>query len=189
MSDGHPGLYIWSPGTPDWNLWSSGWRMIMCSHRCLINGPGLGVWSHTPSILCCMRVHGDIKSSKNAWLMFLGRDGNMRLLTSETMEVSCRATGTVPAGVPWAAGPSPLAELSRAESCGQSWKFPQVRRSEADNFGGGPRTFCWFFFNLMFTDPPTPWPALQDSSTLIWGTFWQAWGTLVEFLHQYEQRY
>ena len=34
------------------------------------------------------------------------------------------------------------------------------------------------------SDPPTPWPALQDSSTLIWGTFWQA-----EFLYQYEQRY
>ena len=30
----------------------------------------------------------------------------------------------------------------------QCWKFPQVRRSEADNFGGGPGTFCWFFLNL-----------------------------------------
>ena len=32
----------------------------------------------------------------------------------------------------------------------QCWKFPQVRRSEADNFGGGPGTFCWFLFNFMF---------------------------------------
>ena len=24
----------------------------------------------------------------------------------------------------------------------QCWKFPQVRQSEADNFGGGPGTFC-----------------------------------------------
>ena len=30
------------------------------------------------------------------------------------------------------------------------WKFPQARRSEADNFGGGPGTFCWFYFNFMF---------------------------------------
>ena len=35
-------------------------------------------------------------------------------------------------------------------TCAQCWKFPQVRRSEADNFGGGPGTFCWFFFNFMF---------------------------------------
>ena len=27
-------------------------------------------------------------------------------------------------------------------SCSQCWKFPQVRQSEADNFGGGPETFC-----------------------------------------------
>ena len=32
----------------------------------------------------------------------------------------------------------------------QCWKFPQARQSEADNFGGGPGTFCWFFFNFMF---------------------------------------
>ena len=32
----------------------------------------------------------------------------------------------------------------------QCWKFPQVRQSEADNFGGGLGTFCWFSFNLMF---------------------------------------
>ena len=32
----------------------------------------------------------------------------------------------------------------------QCWKFPQVLWSEAENFGGGPGTFCWFFFNFMF---------------------------------------
>ena len=32
----------------------------------------------------------------------------------------------------------------------QCWKFPRVRLSKADNFGGGPGTFCWFFFNFMF---------------------------------------
>ena len=32
----------------------------------------------------------------------------------------------------------------------QCWKFPHVCQSKADNFGGGPGTFCWFFFNLMF---------------------------------------
>ena len=32
----------------------------------------------------------------------------------------------------------------------QCWKFPQVRWSEADNFGGGPGTSCWFFFNFIF---------------------------------------
>ena len=31
----------------------------------------------------------------------------------------------------------------------QCWKFPQARRPEADNFRGGPETFCWFFFNFM----------------------------------------
>ena len=32
----------------------------------------------------------------------------------------------------------------------QCWKFPQVRQPEADSFGGGAATFCWFFFNFMF---------------------------------------
>ena len=32
----------------------------------------------------------------------------------------------------------------------QCWKFPQVRQSEADKFGGGLATFCWFFLNFMF---------------------------------------
>ena len=32
----------------------------------------------------------------------------------------------------------------------QCGKFPQVRRSEADNFGGIPGNFCWFVFNFRF---------------------------------------
>ena len=32
--------------------------------------------------------------------------------------------------------------FSAAGGGGQCWKFPQVRQSEADNFGGGPGTFC-----------------------------------------------
>ena len=32
----------------------------------------------------------------------------------------------------------------------QCWKFPQVRQSEADNFGGGPGSFYWYFFSFMF---------------------------------------
>ena len=32
----------------------------------------------------------------------------------------------------------------------QCWKFPQSHQSEAYNFGGGPETFCWFFFKFMF---------------------------------------
>ena len=31
----------------------------------------------------------------------------------------------------------------------QCWKYPQVRQSEADNFGG-LGTFCYFFFDFMF---------------------------------------
>ena len=33
---------------------------------------------------------------------------------------------------------------------GQRWKFAPVRQSVADNFGGRPGNFCWFFFNFMF---------------------------------------
>ena len=73
------------------------------------------------SILRCMRVHIDIKSTKVAWFMLLG---NIRLLTSETMEVSCLVTGVVPAGVPRPADPSPLAESSPAESCGCAESSP-----------------------------------------------------------------
>ena len=40
-SDRRPGSSVWSPGTPGWSLWSSRRRMIMCSRRCVINGPGL----------------------------------------------------------------------------------------------------------------------------------------------------
>ena len=30
------------------------------------------------------------------------------------------------------------------------WKFPQVRRSQANNFGGGLGTFCWFSFHFVY---------------------------------------
>ena len=33
----------------------------------------------------------------------------------------------------------------------QCWKFVPVRQSKADNFGGAPETFCWFFFHFMFS--------------------------------------
>ena len=36
----------------------------------------------------------------------------------------------------------PLAQRSQRGYTGQCWKFPQARQSEADNFGGGPETFC-----------------------------------------------
>ena len=85
----------------------------------------IGVWStgldwvtgagKPKSILRCIKVHIDIKSTKLAWSMFLGRDGNSKLLTSETMDASCTAAGVFSAGVPWATS---LAKSSTAESCG-----------------------------------------------------------------------
>ena len=49
----------------------------------------------------------------------------------------------------------------------QCWKFPQVRRSEADNFGGGPETFCWFFFNFIFMI----WDSSHEDLQLFWLSF------------------
>ena len=49
----------------------------------------------------------------------------------------------------------------------QCWKFPQVRQSEADNFGGGPETFCWFFFNVMFMI----WDSRHKDFQLFWLNF------------------
>ena len=49
----------------------------------------------------------------------------------------------------------------------QCWKFPQVRQSEADNFGGGPGTFCWFFFNFMFMI----WDSSHEDLQLFWLSF------------------
>ena len=46
----------------------------------------------------------------------------------------------------------------------QCWKFPQARQSEADNFGGGPGTFCWFFFNFMFMI----WHSRHEDVQLFW---------------------
>ena len=45
----------------------------------------------------------------------------------------------------------------------QCWKFPQVRRSEADNFGG----FWWFFFNFMFMI----WDSRHEDLQLFWLSF------------------
>ena len=50
---------------------------------------------------------------------------------------------------------------------GQCWKFPQVRWSEADNFGGGLGTFCWFFLNFMFMNCDSRHKDLQ----LFWLSF------------------
>ena len=58
-----------------------------------------------------------------------------------------------------------------------SWpvlKIPTVRRSEADNFGGGLGTFCWFFFNFMFIICDSRHEDLQ----LFWLSF-QHWSWLV----------
>ena len=108
----------------------------------------VGVWTTgldwasvavAPSILRCMRVHIDMKSSKVAWLILLGIDGKMRLLTSETMETSCLSTGAFPAGVPWAAGPSSLAESSRAETCGCAESSPAESCGSAES---SPAEFC-----------------------------------------------
>ena len=49
----------------------------------------------------------------------------------------------------------------------QCWKFPQVRRSEADNFGGGPGTFCWVFFNFMFMI----WDSRHEDLQPFWPSF------------------
>ena len=49
----------------------------------------------------------------------------------------------------------------------QCWKFPLVRQSEADNFGGGPGTFCWFFFNFMFMI----WDSWHEDLQLFWLSF------------------
>ena len=51
--------------------------------------------------------------------------------------------------------------------CVQCWKFQQVRRSEADNFGGGPGIFCWFFFNFMFMI----WDSRHEDLQLFWLSF------------------
>ena len=61
-----------------------------------------------------------------------------------------------------------------SECPGQCWKFPQVRRSEADNFGEGLGTFCWFFFNFMFIICDSRHEDLQ----LFWLSF-QHWSWLV----------
>ena len=49
----------------------------------------------------------------------------------------------------------------------QYGKFAPVSRSEADNFGGGPETFCWYFFNFMLTI----WDSRHDDLQLSWLCF------------------
>ena len=54
----HPfGTSVWSPGMPDWSPGSSRWSLIMSGRQCLINRPGLGVWS------CHTRVHPSLHGS------------------------------------------------------------------------------------------------------------------------------
>ena len=57
----------------------------------------------------------------------------------------------------------------------QCWKFPQVCQSEADNFGGGPGTFCWYFFNFMFMISDSRYEDLH----LFWLSF-KHWGQWVK---------
>ena len=75
------------------------------------------------SIHRCSKVHMDIKSINIAWLIEVGIDGKSGLLTPVKMEASCPPDGIVPAGVPWAAGPSNTTDWWRAglsESAGSS---------------------------------------------------------------------
>ena len=53
----------------------------------------------------------------------------------------------------------------------QCWKFPQVCRSEAGNFGGGPGTFCWLFLKFMFMI----WDSRQEDLQLFWLSFKYWW--------------
>ena len=39
-----PGMSDWSPSTLNWSIGSSRRSLIISDRRCLINGPGLGVW-------------------------------------------------------------------------------------------------------------------------------------------------
>ena len=75
------------------------------------------------SIHRCSKVHMDIKSINVAWLIEVGIDRKSGLLTPVKMEASCPPDGVVPAGVPWAAGPSNTTDWWRAgpsESAGSS---------------------------------------------------------------------
>ena len=69
----------------------------------------------------------------------------------------------------WYLSPTKLSTVHRDYQTNflQCWKFPQVRQFEADNFGGGPATFCWFFFNLMFMI----WDSRHGELQLFWLSF------------------
>ena len=76
------------------------------------------------SIHRCSKVHMDIKSINIAWLIEVGIDGKADCWPPPVkMEASCPPDGIVPAGVPWAAGPSNTTDWWRAglsESAGSS---------------------------------------------------------------------
>ena len=83
-----------------------------------VSGTGIAM-----SILRCIKVINDKQSSKTVWLICLGRDGEIKLLASETMVVSCpcrsgvkAAARVVPAGVPWAESATPAESSSCAGS-------------------------------------------------------------------------
>ena len=66
----------------------------------------------------------------------------------------------------------PLAALvlelePRSQSYMHCWRFPQVRKFEADNFEGGLGNFCWFFFNFMFMI----WDSRHEDLQLFWLNF------------------
>ena len=56
------------------------------------------------SILRCMRVHIDMKSTNWFWLIALGSEGKIVPLKSDNKDELCPAAGVFPAGVPWATG-------------------------------------------------------------------------------------
>ena len=85
--------------------------------------------------------------------------------------------------------------LSDDIRCKQCWKFPQVRQSEADKFGGGLVTFCWFHvYDLRFkTWGPTTF--LTEFQTLDTGVFFFRiprhilfWCQCVMSLYEYWER-
>ena len=115
------------------------WHTQICSFRCFI----------TSVLQVCMGC--DLINAVAArWL-----DGKCQRLLATALKVQHCWTLKTTVGdcrrqSPTCAGDSRQLKYKHARDCRQCWKFPQVRRSEADNFGGGPGTFCWFFLNFMF---------------------------------------
>ena len=63
----------------------------------------------------------------------------------------------------WGQWVNSFMSLRPSDAYMQCWKFPQVRRSEADNFGG----FWWSFFNFMFMI----WDSRHEDLQLFWLSF------------------